>query len=225
MKEGENKNELENKKLIKHTFLISLFLSFIFPIEGITKGPFQKVIVAPISEEPFKFTIAFCLFYYEIIFIEKWFKKQIKVNHMSLFQNTFVYFSMLSGICFGLIEYLGGLPSQNIISHFSFSIIGATLIVFWFNKVKYPYKKAGFLLMGVSMLLHSISNQYANLKCVTDKNAYLVVMAKFLQQHTPLIRQWDYIRVIYCVALALFLIYFYSYTFPELKKLERKMRK
>lgn len=139
---------------------------------------------------------------------------------MSLFQNTFVYFSMLSAIIFfGLIEYLGGFPFQNIISHFSFSIIGATLIVFWFTNVKYPYKKAGFLFVGVSMLLHSISNQYANLKCVTNKDEYLVALAKFLKEHTPLIEQWDYTRVIYYIALVLFLIYFWFYTFPELKRM------
>ena len=58
-----NEDDLKNKKLIKRTFLIFLFLSFIFLIEGITKGPFQKVIIAPISEEPLKFTIAFCFFF------------------------------------------------------------------------------------------------------------------------------------------------------------------
>lgn len=78
----------------------------------------------------------------------------------------FVVFSILDGIIFGIYEYWGGATIENIKAYFSFFTIGATLIVFWFDKIKYPYKKAGFLFVGVSMLLHSISNQYANLNSV-----------------------------------------------------------
>jgi len=54
-----NEDDLKNKKLIKHTFLIFLFLSFIFPVEWVTTGPFQKAVVAPLGEEILKFIIAF----------------------------------------------------------------------------------------------------------------------------------------------------------------------
>ncbi|NIA11060.1 MAG: hypothetical protein GWP10_15365 [Nitrospiraceae bacterium] len=204
-----------DEKLIKHTFIIFLLLSLIFPLEWLTTGPFQKVVIAPLGEEPLKLLYPF-LVYYAIIWAKR--NKNPYIDYKETFSRTFVYPSVIAGILFGAYEYLGGAPGSNILLHFSFTTIGAVLIVLWFDKVRYPYKKVGFLLISVSIFLHSISNQYANVSSVTEKNSYLVCTAKFLIKNTPLISQWDYARVIYWITLALFLIYFWMYTMPEIKR-------
>lgn len=137
---------------------------------------------------------------------------------MSNFSHTFVYLTIITGILLGTFEYLGGLSLQNIFSHFSFSSIGAVLIVFWYEKVKLPYKRLGFLWIGTSIFLHSISNQYANLTSVNEKNSYFVVIAEFLKENTPLVSQWYYTQLLYYIALALISVYFIFYTIPLLRK-------
>lgn len=205
----------KDRKLINYTFIAFCLLSLVVLLEPFTRGPFQKVVNAPIGEEPFKSILAFLIF---TSFINSRQKKQIPVDFSRTFSHTFVYLSALAGILFGAMEFVGGSSAGNIFSHFSFSAIGAVLIVFWFERVRYTYKNAGFLLIGVSMLLHSVSNQYANLTSVTEENSYLVAMADFLKNNTPLVSQWDYTQMIYYIAIALILIYFWSYTIPQLRK-------
>jgi len=210
----------KDERLIKHAFIIFLFLSLIFLAEWFTTGPFQKVVIAPLGEEPLKLLYPF-LVYYVIIRARR--RKKLRIDYKETFSKTFVYPSAIAGILFGSYEYLGGASLANIILHFSFTTIDAILIVLWFDKVRYPYKKAGSSLIAVGIFLHSISNQYTNITSVNKGNSYLVCVAKFLVKNTPLINQWDYARVIYLIALALVLIYFWAYTMPEIRrKLESK---
>jgi uncharacterized membrane protein AbrB (regulator of aidB expression) len=74
------------------------------------------------------------------------------------------------------------------------------------------------MLIGISMFLHSVSNQYANLTSVTKENSYLVSVADFLKNNTPLVSQWDYTRVIYYTALVFVVMYFWIYTRPQIIK-------
>ena len=205
----------KDEKLIKYTFIVFLSLSPVFLVEWFTTGPFQKVVIAPLGEEPLKLLYPF-LVYYAIIRARR--RKNLLINYKEIFSKTFVYPSAIIGILFGSYEYLGGASPANIILHFSFTTIDAVLIVLWFDKVRYPYKKAGFSLIAVGIFLHSISNQYANITSVNEGKSYLVCVAKFLIKNTPLINQWDYARVIYRIALALIFIYFWIYTMPEIRK-------
>ncbi|MFO8163301.1 MAG: hypothetical protein R6T98_02070 [Desulfatiglandales bacterium] len=204
-----------NRLLIRNTAIVFLCGSFVFILEALTSGPFQKVIIAPLAEEPLKLFVA-CLFYYEIIYLSN--KRGHSIGHMALFKNVFVYFSIMTGILFGLFEYLGSLSVGNIFGHFSNTAIASILIVVWYDKMKYPSKYAGILWISIGMLLHSISNQYANISSVHNSNDYLVCIARFLKANTPLLEQWDYIRVVYVVALAFLLIYFWLYTYPHIEK-------
>jgi len=213
-KDDIQRQEMKEKILFRRTFVIFLLLSLILFLEGITSDPFQKIIIAPLGEEPFKLFIAFLL-YYEVVYLTR---KRPDFNYMILFKNIFVYFAMLAGIIFGMAEFLGGLSMWNIMGHFSTTTIVAIFIVIWYDKIRYPYKYAGMVWVSLGMLLHSIANQYANLDSVTASNDYLVCIAKFLKENTPLTYQHYYTAVIYYFALALFIIYFYFYTFPKLRR-------
>ncbi|MBC7129479.1 MAG: hypothetical protein H5T45_07145 [Thermoplasmatales archaeon] len=197
----EKKDKLFIKSLI--TFVASIPITIIIPlfIEKIATGPTLTIIIAPIVEEFSKLIPLFlALFFYP-------YKKDIPLKCKMLYNIVFVSLSSFTGIIFGLWEFLNGLSAWNILGHFSTTTINSILLVTWLGKVKYPYKYLGISLVGLGILLHSITNQYANIGLIDTHDSYLVGIAKFLKEKTPLINQLCYIKTIFSVATLSYIIY------------------
>ena len=181
---------------------ILLFISIlIFLLEWVTEGPVQKIVVAPIGEEALKLSSAGLLAYviYSILKIKRIEEKWSKLAAFL----SFVWISAIFSLIMGYTEYVGKGSLLNIYAHFSFTAIGAILVASWILTARGEHKKYGILFAWIS-ILHSISNQYANFKSVTEENEYLVSIAKFLADHTPLTNQGVYIRHLFILAYIMF---------------------
>ena len=195
--------------------------------------PFQKVVLAPLGEEPFKFLLAFLLCgsviagkYLPRIGVYKKSYKTRQVNAFT-FSNVFLYgfvpFSIVSAVVFGRSEGL----FTNVVLHFSISTIGAVLIVLIYRLVKNKqwktrYKLVSlFSILGLPMFLHSLANQYVNI-CVADSKPefeYLVVIARFLEKHTWLSSQIVYTKTLFIIAYMFLVVWFmYIVVWPWSKK-------
>ena len=202
--------------LLEITFIFLAIMSLIFFLEFLVNDdPFQKVIIAPLGEEPYKLFVSFVL---SMAVVRKQIHKGRKMIILENFNDYFILTSAVIGIgLFGLYESIGYGHTQNIIAHFSFTLIGAAFIVLWFTKVKYPYKSLGFLWIFVSILLHSISNQYANITSVTEDTSYLVGIAVFLRDNTIFSNQTYFTLFLTAIALFLFVVFRIS-TFIQKRK-------
>lgn len=148
----------------------------------------QKVVLAPLGEEPFKLLIAFGLCIDVYIFL--WVSRIKRTSFVYLFDKGFIIAGMLSGLLFGFIEG----PLVNIISHFSMTSISSILLVMLFMGIREkpwrkPFKVLVLLLsLPISMFFHSIHNQYANIGYVVNHPQFdpLVMVGRFLQEHTML---------------------------------------
>ena len=165
-------------KLILYFSLVVLIQWIIFDSLKFTwtNDPFQKIILAPLGEEPYKLIIA--LFLCIIIWLTS------KKNLSNIFRYGFVYFSIAAGIFFGVFEG----PLGNIIIHISTTTIGAIFILLIYLKVKDKTWKNRYKLIVMyipiilSMFIHSLSNQFTNLKYVETHQSFnnLVMIARFL---------------------------------------------
>lgn len=102
----------EDTKLLVYTFLLLLVIWIIFdPIKfNWADDPFQKVVLAPLGEEPFKLLLAF-MFCLAIIIglrlpqiLNKVGKKPLrKIYFLDVFSYSFVPFAIISAVIFGVI--------------------------------------------------------------------------------------------------------------------------
>jgi len=202
-------------------FCILLFIIWIIfdPIKYIwANDPFQKVILAPLAEEPFKLLLALLLCSAIIVgghlpqIVFSITKKSINIRRRPLrnlsFSDVFLYgfvpFSIVTAVIFGNGEG----PLTNIVLHVSMSSLGAVLIVTTYRIVKkmnwkIRYKLASMIsMLSIPMLLHSVSNQYANIGVANHdpRYGYLVGIGRFLQDHTVLSSQAVYIQALFIIA-------------------------
>ena len=103
----------KDNRILFYFFLFLLLIWLIFDSLKYTwpDDPFQKVILAPLGEEPFKilFALMICLFSSVGLYLPKKGiknKKDIKEREkfLNIFYYTFIPFAILSGIIFGLNE-------------------------------------------------------------------------------------------------------------------------
>ena len=225
------KKELENldddSKLLVYFFILVFIIWVIFdPIKySWANDPFQKVVLAPLGEEPFKFLLAFILCCSPFVgdrllaVFSRVFKKPLKMRKKKLrilrlsgsFPHGFVPFTIVSAIIFGISEG----PMNNIILHFSMSSIGAILLVWTYQKVKNKNWKishkvlAMFSTISIPMFLHSVSNQYSNISTANNKPefGYLVTIARYLEDNTILSSQRQYVLVLFWIACFILIVY------------------
>lgn len=209
----------KNSKLLLSTFLLFFILWIVFDSIKFrwADDPFQKVVLAPLGEEPFKLTLTFIIcfgIFMGSMIGNKLNKKPLKgIDFFDIFSYTFVFFAILPAILLGYIE--GGL--NNIQLHFSFTLISAILIVIIYRWLKdknlklYHKLFSGLFAILPSMFLHSVANQYMNITSVTSKNSYLVTVAKFLQTNTNLKDQTAFTNTLLTIALVILLAYLVKY--------------
>ena len=169
----------DNKLLV--SLIISLFIIWII-FDAIkfnwANDPFQKVILAPLGEEPFKLLLAFLLISViplENYFIRRYSKRRIastnqrrnKIKNLTfstMFSYGFVPFSVVAAASFGFGEG----SFRNIVLHISLSSLAAILFIVVYKMVRDKHWRLRFKLIAVlstisiPMILHSISNQYSN---------------------------------------------------------------
>jgi len=214
----------EDTKLLVYTFLLLFIVWIIFDSIKFSwsDDPFQKVVLAPLGEEPFKLLLALMLCSGIVMgayipqVISKTIKKpKWKMNFIDLFSYSFVPFAIISAIIFGLTEG----PINNILLHFSTTTIAAILLVPTYKKVKnkdwkFSYKLlAVFSTISVPMFFHSVSNQYANI-CVANnqpKFEYLVTIARFLENNTILTNQVIFTRALFFLSYVVLVICILKY--------------
>jgi hypothetical protein len=177
---------------------------------------YQKVVLAPLGEEPFKLFLAFVLLLSPIIFNKS---KDTELPKMFLF--FFVIFSAISGLLFGEFEgYLG-----NVLLHIAASSIGATLITFSYLKVKDRSWKTRYKLammyipMILPMFIHSLGNQFMNISYANSHPEfnYLVTIARFLVENTFINDGFLFSQIMFVIALILIVIW-YLYLYNHWKK-------
>ncbi|HEC89742.1 MAG TPA: hypothetical protein ENI44_04075, partial [Thermoplasmatales archaeon] len=180
----------EDTLLLIYLFISIFGIWIIFdPIKYMwSDDPFQKVILAPLGEEPFKLLLAFafCIIFYFPIY---WRNRGLKnITLITVFYYVFIPASIISATIFGVNEG----PIGNILLHFSTTTIGAILLVTTYKKIKdnewKTFYKLSLLIsiLGIPMFFHSISNQYTNIS-VADNHPefnYLVTIAGFLKENT-----------------------------------------
>jgi len=199
--------------------------------------PFQKVVLAPLGEESFKFLLAFLLLLCGSVIASKYlprigvYKKSYKTRQVndftfsSVFLYGFVPFSIVSAVVFGRSEG----SFTNVVLHVSISSVGAVLIVFVYKLLRTKHWKMRYMLISmfsmvvVPMFLHSLANQYANI-CVANSKPefeYLVVIARFLENHTWLSSQIIYVQVLFIIAYMFLAVWFmYIVVWPWSKKIK-----
>lgn len=187
------KTRSEDSKILHYLVLVLFFLWLIFDIIkwNWADDPIQKVILAPLGEEPFKMLIAFYFCYIVLLFI--YISKITKSNSSQVVTKALVPFGMIAGIIFGLMEG----PTNNIISHFSNTAIGSIIIVIIYDYVKNKPWNNWIRVMAIisslliPILMHSIHNQYSNIGFASNNSQfeYLVLIGSFLQHNTVLINQ------------------------------------
>ena len=154
-----------NTKLLLYLcFILILFtVTFEYFVFTWADNPVQKVIWAPLGEEPFKLLIAFFFCFCVFLFFN--ISKIKQVTPLKIFNYCFIPSAMISGVFLGMIEG----PFNNILIHFSTSTIAAILIVLTFklllNKRWNPSYKSLIIFSTIilPMFFHSVSNQYANI--------------------------------------------------------------
>ena len=172
--------------------------------------PIQKIVLAPLSEEPLKLLLSFYFCYVVLLFTH--ISKIKKTDFPEIFMMCFIPAGMISGLLLGLIEG----PFNNIISHFSMTSIAAILLVSFYIHVKNKSwrvsKKILFMYTGLipSMILHSIHNQYSNIGFVRNhpEFEYLVCVARYLQDHTFLKTQSLFTMFEFVLAFFVLIIWF-----------------
>jgi len=208
-------------KLIFYLFIfLWILLIIFFPIELIWKNdPFQKIILAPLGEEPLKL-IAALVFWFAVfqsviaLKIKQWTISDSFLNH-------FAIYAIIAGIALGLGEG----PLGNIFLHSASSSIGAILILFIFLKVKNKPWKIGYKLtsiiitLSIPMFIHSLSNQFSNIYFVNvnPEYKYLVIIGRYLRDNTIITDSFRFDALMIVVA-GILLIIWYLYLFFQREK-------
>jgi len=207
------------KDTIKENSLLSYVILLLFCVWAIfdplkyswSDDAFQKVVLAPLGEEPFKLLFALFLMFCLCILPSLMFSKGVRWKR--LFYYAFIPFFIASGIWFGFNE--GSI--KNIFAHFSLTTIASILLLFTYKRVenkdwKFPTKVlVVFSSILPSMILHSILNQYANIKWVVHHPEFqhLVIIAKFLEEYTFL-NEGMFTSIIFCIACWMLICFYLS---------------
>jgi hypothetical protein len=221
------------KQLSKDNRILFYFFSFLIIFWIIFDGlkyswsddPFQKVVLAPLGEEPQKLLVSLliCLGILIGIYIPQFIVKnnekvKQKIAFITIFKYAFLPFAIFYALIFGFSEGL----EYNVLLHFSTTTIAAILIIFIFFKVKDKkwrnLWKALAIFSGIipSMIFHSISNQYTNLFYANNNPefGYLVVIARFFESYS--FTAGYYVLVLF--VMTCFLLYIFVYKFYISKK-------
>jgi hypothetical protein len=214
----------KDNKLILSFFIILIiqWIFFMFFEFSWANDTFQKVILAPLGEEPFKLFLAFVLLLCGISF-SKSKNSDLPIN----FLYCFVLFSVLSGLFFGLGEGSIG----NIFLHIAASSIGAIFIILIYLKVKDRSWKTRYKLITmylpifISIFLHSLGNQFMNLSYVKNhpEFEYLVPIARFLVDNKIIADAYLYDKIMFVIALILIVIW-HLYLYNHWKKNKNILR-
>lgn len=211
----------KDNKILFYFFLFLLIIWLIFDSLKLswTDDPFQKVVLAPLGEEPFKILVALMLclsvsvgFYLSKTSLKNKNGIKQKTKFLNIFYYSFVPFAILSAIRFGQSEG----PLFNILLHFSTTTIAAILILTIFRKVKDKDWKTSwkvlaiFSAMIIPMLLHSISNQYMNIIYANNNPefGYLVGIARFFESYSFSVGY--YVLVLFAITCILLYIFIYK---------------
>ncbi len=210
-----------DNKLIIYFSIILLIPFFIFIPINFTwaNDPFQKVILAPLGEEPMKLLIAFVFCYVSLKS-----NNYPRIKHLEfsdIFLYVFVFFSIIAGFSVGLGEGALG----NIFLHISSSSIGAILISFTFLKVKNRPWKTGyklasmFVTISVPMFIHSLSNQFLNISYANQYPSfnYLVVIGRFLVDNNLIKNAFFFDLLVFCIAMILVFIWYVYLSYRKKK--------
>jgi hypothetical protein len=220
--EGEEGKSLSNDaQLILYLFIVLCVLMIVFfPLKLLwINDPFQKIILAPLGEEPLKLIVAFTIWF--AVFQGM---KALKIRQWKLsdsFLHHFPLYAIIAGIALGFGE--GSLG--NIYLHAASSLIGALLIVFVFLKVKEKPWKIGYRLtliiitLGIPMFIHSLSNQFAYIffTNVNPQYQYLVIIGRYFHDNTIFtdVSRFDTLMV---VIAGIFITLWYLYLFFQREK-------
>jgi uncharacterized membrane-anchored protein len=195
-------------------------LIIFFPIKLFWKNdPFQKIILAPLSEEPLKLIVA--LVFWFAVFKSVITLKIKQWNISDSFPNHFAIYAIIAGIALGLGEG----PLGNIFLHSASSAIGAILILFIFLKVKNKPWKIGYKLtsivisLSIPMFIHSLSNQFSSIYFVNvnPEFKYLVIIGRYLVDNTIITDSFRFDTLMIVIAGCLLIIW-YLYLFFQREK-------
>ena len=228
------KNIQEDTKLTIYFFILITINWIIFDfIKYIwSDDPFQKVVLAPLAEEPFKIFLAltFVFYSYFLLKIIKRKRKEsaVKINFSEFLSYTLVPFASLMGIWFGFNEG----PLNNIIFHFSSTTIAAILIITFFKKVKDKDWNITWKLiviyfsMILPMLFHSIQNQYSNISYANNNPEFnnLVIVGRFLENNTFLANQGTFALFLFGLTYVILCIFIINWML-KIRKNNLKIRK
>ena len=200
-------------------FLYVLLIIF-FPLSLMWKNdPFQKIILAPLAEEPLKLILALTVWF--AVFRSVIALKIKQWNISDSFLNHFTIYALIAGIALGVVE--GSLG--NIFLHSASSSIGAILILFIFLKVKNKPWKLGYKLtsiimtLSVPMFIHSLSNQFSSIFIVNinPEYKYLVIIARYFVDNTIITDAYHF-NTLMIVSAALVITLWYLYLFFQREK-------
>ena len=215
------KSVSNDAKLIFYLFIfLWILLIIFFPIKLFWKNdPFQKIILAPLGEEPLKL-IAALIFWFAVfqsviaLKIKQWTISDSFLNH-------FVIYAIIVGIALGLGEG----PLGNIFLHAASSSIGAILILFIFLKVKNKPWNIGYKLtsiiitLSIPMFIHSLSNQFSSIYFVNvnPEYKYLVIIGRYLHDNTSITDSFRF-DALMIVSASLFITVWYLNLFFQNEK-------
>jgi hypothetical protein len=215
------KSVSNDAKLIFYLFIfLWILLIIFFPIKLFWKNdPFQKIILAPLSEEPLKLIVA--LVFWFAVFKSVITLKIKQWNISDSFPNHFAIYAIIAGIALGLGEG----PLGNIFLHSASSAIGAILILFIFLKVKNKPWKIGYKLtsivisLSIPMFIHSLSNQFSSIYFVNvnPEFKYLVIIGRYLVDNTIITDSFRFDTLMIAIAGCLLIIW-YLYPFFQREK-------
>jgi hypothetical protein len=182
-----------NQKLLLYIILELLLFTVIFEYLVFTwsDNPVQKIVWAPLGEEPFKLLIAFFFCFCVFLFFKISRIRQLDIAKIFIY--CFIPLGMISGIYFGISEG----PYNNIILHFSTSTIAAILFFLSYklllNKRWNPFYKLSIIFPTIilPMFFHSVANQYANIGFADNHCEFepFVAIARILVTQTNLSHQ------------------------------------
>jgi hypothetical protein len=210
----------DDKTVIYFSILLIIIWVIFFPMSFIwADDPFQKVILAPLGEEPLKLLLALMFILIEYKYLLKSPSRDLRFSDVFLY--FFVIFSIIGGLFLGLYEGAIG----NIFVHISTSSIGAILISFIYLKVrnkpwKIRYKTLMmFIPISVSMFIHSLSNQFLNIGYANSHPNfnYLVVIARFFVSNNFVNNDLLFSELLFIITI-LFIFIWYIYLYIQWKK-------
>jgi hypothetical protein len=199
--------KIKNDRLLQIT-IIFLTIFFITYLLGLVILPIsdknRSVFIFPLAEEILKFSLLFPVYYLLNIYKQK--REEIAVKGAL---NQLILFILVIFILAPIGDILNptntgsltiNMYIKQMLGHFAFTVIGISFIGFLYNPKTTKYYKALLMITSlfISILLHSIANQYGN----------HVAIGSFLESNN--LSQNSYIMILTIISLILFGLFFYS---------------